>query len=1093
MTKISELLPEELTPEQLSEAGIEDTAKGLRFVRELAGQGVTDDDLAPLLPLLLDALRGSPDPDRALSSFSRWFAAVSGRYSHLQTLLRHSIALDLFCLVTGCSQYFADLLVRQPECFEIIANPGVRGGTKTAARLAREAASLIGACRLPELKRDALRRWKAREMLRIGVRDLVGLADMPNTAREFSNLADACVQMALDIALATLPLQPSESPPTRAPDTQHPVLPPLAVIAMGKLGGQELNYSSDIDLMFVHGDNLPAEVVLETGRKIEGTAYVRRLAETVVKVLSEESAQGHVFRVDMRLRPEGRFGPLTRSLAGFRAYYDSWAESWERQALIKARVIAGDRELGDAFMALVTPFVYRPRVTVAFLDDIRANKRRIEKKCEVEGETRTNVKTGYGGIRDIEFTAQRMQLEFGGARPRLRTPNTLSALQRLRHDGFLTGAEAQELSDDYQFLRTLEHRLQLLQGFQTQTLPTDPRERFRVARRMGFLDSDAFESELSRRRDRVHAALERLFYREAAPETASPSSAEADRWSELPDLLVISETPAAQERLASLLTDAGFRNIPAALHALRMPIRGNEFGGMPPDTPPKFTAIAPTLMRLLERCPDPDAGLAGIEALALAVPDRAQLYATFADSPEVLEKLVRLSAAAPPLLKRLAQHQEWLETLFSPEEPNPPAPFPTREGGEASTNNEKSPPTSKEQQDSGKSLPVPGRDLGLGDIRQELLQRVRAAKKQEAKLEVIARVYQREILRIGARDVWGEADVPEIMAGLTGLAETVLDVLLLLGTDSVAAAHPEPQFARRVLSRVAVIGLGKLGGAELGYGSDWDVLFVYDEEHQRGEAARSGERFDLVNALVQQTNNSIKALTLHGAQIEMDLRLRPWGRKGALSQTLAGLAQYYRASAEIWERQAALKGRAVAGNLAVGRRCERLLHAVSFGHGLKAEDDAAVKAMKQRIETERLKTAEKETDLKLGHGGLSDIEWLAQRLQLRCGPRRPAVRVSSTLRALSALAALRVLDHAEADVLMMTYQFLTRLRNAHWLQTGSAHDTLPTDPARRRALARLFGYMDEADTSADVRLVEDLTAHRQEVRRIFRRHFLDET
>ncbi|HLK59580.1 MAG TPA: DUF294 nucleotidyltransferase-like domain-containing protein, partial [Chthonomonadaceae bacterium] len=299
MTEAQQPEPGRLAEEDLRAAGIEEPARALRRVRDLAGQGVTDDDLAPLLPHLLEALRVSPDPDRALGSFSRWFAAVGSPTSHLQTLLRHPVSLELFCLVTGSSQYFADLLARQPETFEILSNPGVRGGTKSAARLYREASALVDACQRPELKRDALRRWKAREMLRIGVRDLAGLADMPATAREFSNLADACVQKAHDIALATLLLS-----------TPHV---PFAVIAMGKLGGQELNYSSDIDLMFVHGDGLPAEVALEGGRRIESAVYAGRLAEAIVKALAEESAQGHVFRVDMRLRPEGRFGPLTRS------------------------------------------------------------------------------------------------------------------------------------------------------------------------------------------------------------------------------------------------------------------------------------------------------------------------------------------------------------------------------------------------------------------------------------------------------------------------------------------------------------------------------------------------------------------------------------------------------------------------------------------------------------------------------------------------------------------------------------------------------------------------------------------------------------
>lgn len=1038
---MSEFAPSDpITEESLQAIGIEDAARASRAISDLAGQGVSDDDLSPLLPLLLDALRGSPDPDRALHSFSRWFASVGSRYSHLQTLLRHPVSLELFCLVTGSSQYFADLLARQPEYFEILSNPGVRGGTKSAARLYRDVSALVDVCRQPDLKRDALRRWKAREMLRIGVRDLAGLADMPATAREFSNLADACVQKAHDIALSLLPLGPAGA-------NRPPI--PFAVIAMGKLGGQELNYSSDIDLMFVHGDSLPAEVEMAEGRRVEGGTYIGRLAEAIVNVLAEESANGHVFRVDMRLRPEGRFGALTRSLSSFQAYYENWAESWERQALLKARFVAGDRALGEAFMAMIEPFVYRRHVSAAFLEDIRANKRRIEQKCALEDQTRTNIKTGYGGIRDIEFTVQLLQLEHGGSQPRLRTPNTLAAIQRLHRARLLSDAGARELAEDYQFLRTLEHRLQLLHGFQTQTLPpsTDTGERLRLARRMGFVAADAFEAALDSRRERVHRHLEHLFYHRAGDsEAPSPVERSLGAWADIGELLDNLESPTVQERLRVRLEAAGFRDIPAALRALHLPMRGNEFGEMPPDTPLEFKAIAPRLFDLLAHSADPDAGLAGIEALALAVPNRAQLYAAFDDSPQVMQRLVQLAVASPPLLKKLARHLEWLEGLLTTEEET-------------------------------------------GDFGEELMARLQGIAPFEARLDSLALYYQRQILRIGARDAWEEAEAPGTMADLTRLAEAVLLGLLQVCSEPLIAQHAEPEFARRVLDRVAVIGLGKLGGAELGYSSDWDVLFVYGEA--RGAAARSAERFALVQTLVERVIAAGKALAPRGAAIEIDLRLRPWGRKGALIYSPRGLLDYYRTAGETWERQATLKARFVAGSPAVGRRFQRILHAISYGRGITEAEDAAIRAMKQRIETERLKSSERETDLKLGYGGLSDIEWLAQRLQLQHGPGNNSLRVPNTLRALSALASARLLDNAEADALIHTYSLLTRLRNAIYLRSGTAQDTLPADPAERRILARLLGYLDTGAETAEARLWEDVHGQMQEARRIFLRQFHD--
>ena len=1034
---------------RLRDAGLQDAETGLRRLRGLAGRGVTDDDVAALTPFLLKALRESPEPDRALGSFARWFEAVGGRASYFQLLLRHPVALDVFCLVAGSSPYFADLLARNPEYFEILANPGLRGGRVSASAQYRAASGLVSVCHNLPLKKDALRRWKAREMLRIGVRDLVGLADMPTTAREFSNLADACVQCALDIAFSAVPL---------APDS---FLPPFAVIGMGKLGGQELNYSSDIDLIFVHADDLPEKVKLADGRKWETSVYLTRLAESVVKILAEEMGSGHVFRVDMRLRPEGRFGALTRSLAGFAAYYESWAESWERQAGLKARFLAGDRALGEAFLKLVMAFAYRPVVSAAFVADILENKRRIERACELEGETDANIKTGYGGIRDIEFLAQRLQLIHGGRRPPLRTANTLSALARLRRANLLAPEQAAHLAEDYQYLRNLEHRLQLLQGFQTQTLPprSDVWERLWLARRMGQTDGATFEAELQFRRDRTHRHLQALFYGET--QGAEPAaSAETD--ADFAGLLDAIETPAAQSRLADILRASGFQDIPAALRSLRSPMRGSEFGEMPPDTPLEFKAIAPRLLERMVDSPDPDAALAGLEALAVAVPNRAQLYAALDDSPELAAKIVSLSASAPPLLKNLTRHLEWLEGLTDTDE---------------AADNE----------------PEPERDPLEADFSQAVAweARLRRVNGFAAKLDAAALLFQREILKIGARDIWQEMDTAGVMIALTRLAETMLQVLLSLCIESLAESQPAPAEARRILARVAIVGLGKLGGAELGYGSDWDVVFAYDAGHERAapDPEANERRFALVNRLAERLIGLNRELALRGVGIEMDLRLRPWGRQGALVHSLRGAIAYYRSSGETWERQAALKARFVAGHREVGRRFERILHSVSYGRGVTAAEEAAIAAMKRRIETERLKPAERESDLKLGSGGLTDIEWLAQRLQLRYGGTRLSLSVPNTLRALSALAAVRRIDNAEADALTATYLLLTRLRNALWLQTATAQNVLPDDSRRLRALARLLDYSDDAQNSAETRLQTDLRAAMTEARRIFLRRF----
>lgn len=1024
--------PHDISEEVLRQVGFSAIDQAKALIRGLAGQGITDDDLSALLPMLLTSLGNSPDPDRSLASFARWLGAVGSPYAHLQLLHRHSVALELFCVVTGSSQLFADLLVRQPETFEIIANPGVRGGVKSYFQFHREVSELVQACRHPELKRDVLRRWKAREMFRIGVRDLAGLADMPATAHEFSNLADACVQTAFEIAR----------------DTLHPVqLPPFAVIAMGKLGGQELNYSSDIDLMFVHADTLPDHIDLADGRRMETMLYLSRFAEALTKALAEETSQGHVFRVDLRLRPEGRFGPITRSLESFRVYYEQWGEAWERQALLKARFIAGDRTLGEAYQRMITPYVYRPIVSPSLTEAIRANKRRIEQKCAIEHETETNIKTGFGGIRDIEFIVQRLQLAFGGIKPRLQTPNTLIALKRLHNAGLLTSEEAHQLSEDYQFLRNLEHRLQLLHGMQTQTLPSadNLRERFRLARRMGLPDAAALTAELATRRARVHQALQSLFYLSEEENRFSHSIDATETWLDLEELLDNLDSPTVVETLSIRLRAAGFIDVPLALRALRLPMQGNEFGGMPPDTPVEFRTIASRLLLLASQAPDPDAALAGFEALALAVPNRAQLYAACDDSPQMLERLVRLGGASPPLMKLLARHQEWLETLISPEE---------------------------EPDDTAAA------------ISSDLNRRLREAGSYEAKLDAIARFQQRERLRIGAKDAWQESDVEEVMGHLAELAAAVVDALLHLCGEAQSMASPDPEATRAALNRLAVIGLGKLGGAEPGYASDWDLLFLYREDPLQDARAQ----FDAAQGLVERILAAGKALEPRGGSVDLDLRLRPWGNKGALAQTLGQLIHYHRTDSEMWERQAALKARFIAGHPAVGRRAITILRAVSYGRGLTPESNQAVQSMKRRVEQERLEPEKRHSDLKLGYGGLTDIEWLVQKLQLRYGKPLPKLRTPNTLRALDALVSAHVLSVPEADLLISTYRLLTRARNALWLQSGMPQDILPADPHRCKTLARMLSRGDDTPLE-DERLSPEIQSRMIEVRQLFERLF----
>jgi glutamate-ammonia-ligase adenylyltransferase len=483
-------------------------------VRALAGDGVPDALFERLLAPLLDALAASADPDRAATNFGRWAERLHARRSHFEFLAAHPPAVRALAAVFAGSQYFSNVLIGQPEYAEAVTNVRLRGapGAKSFEAFFRDAGRAVDVFAGPGGKRAALRRFKALEMLRIGARDLTGAADTATITREISHFADAAVQKAYEFC-------------AREACDKHGLAatPPFAVIAMGKLGGGELNYSSDIDLLFVHGDEPPGVVPAD---------YHQGVARSLVAALSEATTDGFVFRVDMRLRPEGRFGPLSRSLGSCRAYYESWAEPWERQALLKARPVAGDPALGAAFLRVVQPFVWaRGGGGGAAAGDIvaalRENKRRIETRMQMAGTWRTSVKEGYGGIRDVEWTVQALQLALGGAHPVLRNARgTAAALRGLAQLGILSEEDRQTLEEGYWFLRAVEHRLQILDELPVRDLPARPEERRRLARRLGFATVDAFDARYREVTEAVRARYERLVGGEtAAPAPGAPDGA----------------------------------------------------------------------------------------------------------------------------------------------------------------------------------------------------------------------------------------------------------------------------------------------------------------------------------------------------------------------------------------------------------------------------------------------------------------------------------------------------------------------------------------------------------------------------------------
>lgn len=1025
-----------VTSEELTALGFADPTRAQRILVSLAGQGVTDDILEQLLPSLLPALAGSPDPDRALNNFERWSRAVTSRYTQFQFLLRHPAALEILLTVCGVSQYFADILIRNPEYFEILADPDLRGGerdVRQAAALYRNLSRFVDFLSNPDLKLEAMRRFKQRELLRIGARDILGLSDMPQTAREFSELADACVQKCYEIGLATLTQRYGEDAAI-----------PFCVIGMGKLGGSELNYSSDIDLIFVCGDTPEGDANDGSDRSRRSMTFVLKLAEYIVNALSRNMQNGHLFRVDMRLRPEGRFGPLVRTLSSYRSYYESWAEPWEKQALLKARLIAGDTRLGESFQKLVAGYIYPRSVTADFVKAIRINKERVEKKAELENRTLTDVKIGLGGIRDIEFIAQLLQLELGGRFPLLRTTNTLEALSRLRQAGFLTSQEARELTEDYIFLRNVEHRLQILYDRQTQAIPTDPEERRLLARRMGYLDRESFDHDYRRRTHRVREHFESLFYGSRHEKSVT----EADQWR---SLLMNVETLEAREVILSRLASAGFQEPKRAYQFLKNLAYGGDYGMEDPEAREQFRLFGGHLIEACRITGDPDNALSGMEHFLHASPNRSQDYLSLTENEELLERLCRLAAGSLPLMQSLSRHPEWLDMLVSEEALEP---------------------TEKSREQSA----------------EELKHRLKAVKSEKSFWDALALYIQRERLRIGARDIWGIADPQMTIHELSALADASIEAILNYAIQN-AQSQGQSEATRSALESAAVIGLGKLGGREVGYGSDWDILIVYGDSEEE-ETAR--ERHEAVNALAEFMLSASQALRTRGAPVEIDARLRPEGRFGALARSVLEYLKYYSRQSLTWERQVLVKARHVAGCHETAKRYLRGVHRILYAEPLSPDDRGEIIAMKRRIERERLKLEERFSDIKLGHGGMSDIEFTVQLCQLQAGSTFPQTRTTETLDALYALSEAGVIPKPDAARLAETYSFWTAIRNRLTLLGGLANDVLPADPRRLRALAIGLGAADMQEESAETLFKRRFEERMRETRAVIARLFYGE-
>ena len=988
------------------------TGPGERPRETLVRLGFGHDAGALLAPLgasdeLVDALAAAADPDQALRSLAGLVAAAADGRELLRVLEADPEARRRTTAVLGASRALGEHLLRHPADWHVLCDEALAATRPSAYGLRRILLEAVGApADEPRpwgsggaTARDAspatlvaLRAAYHRQLLLLAARDLTGLL-LDDVAAELADLADAAMEAALAVAAADLP---PGSEPAR-----------LAVVALGKCGGHELNYSSDVDVVFVAA---PVDGGDEQGALRTAT----RLAEGLIRVCGEPGADGALFPVDAALRPEGRLGQLVRTVAGLRAYYERWARTWEFQALLKSRPAAGDLELGRRYCEEVAPLVWSAASRPSFVADVQAMRQRVERSVRPR-EADRQLKLGPGGLRDVEFAVQLLQLVHGRGDETLRSPSTLEALAALRDGGYVGRDDAARLADAYRWLRTVEHRLQLWQLRRTHVVPDDPESLRRLARALGLRDADELTTDLARWTTVVRRLHDKLFYRPLLTAVAR-----------LPEDVVRMSPEQAAERLAAL----GFADPQRALGHLAALTSGLS------RTAAIQRTLLPVMIETFASSADPDAGLLAFRQVSDSLGRTPWYLRLLRDEGQAAERLAYVLGASRYASNLLQRAPDGIQILADDQALRP---------------------------------------RGRAEIEGAMVAVARRAASGEAAVLACRSLRRAELLRTSAADLLDQLDVAEVGRALTDTMAATIATALGIAERAVAAQGPLPV-------DVAVLALGRLGGGEVGYGSDADVVFVYDPHPDADEQAAATAARDIASEV-----RRLLGAPAPDPPVVLDAGLRPEGRQGPLVRSLAAYAGYYARWSSAWEAQALLRAAPLAGDAALAARfLGEVADPVRYPGRLGDEQVAEVIRLKRRMEAERVVPATRLRDLKLGPGGLSDVEWTVQLAQLRHGHGVPGLRVTGTLAALDAAVAAGLLDAADATALAAAWRQAARIRNAITLVTGKTTDVLPAPGSHALdGVARLLRYPPGGgdDLYADLRTCAD--AAREVVERTF--------
>ncbi|OMH27828.1 bifunctional glutamine-synthetase adenylyltransferase/deadenyltransferase [Tersicoccus phoenicis] len=1014
---------------QLISGGFADLEKSTRFL-EAPELGCLDRER------LLAGLTQAADPDLALQSLVRLLASRP----QLRSLLEQPEAatLPLFRLL-GASEALAEFLMRRPEHLDVLTvRPDPEPEGVPAVRLRAALLTAVGAdpdARAPVADRTGPDAWVAlrvayrRLLTELAIRDVCALdplALLPVVGAELADLASA----ALDAALAV-----SRAEAAAAFDPGDVAAVRLCVLAMGKCGARELNYVSDVDVVHVVGTSSPPpdvtgepdgagpELPEETMVAI-GTA----LAAGIARVISATAPEPPLWEVDTNLRPEGREGPLVRTLASHIAYYQRWAQNWEFQALLKARPAAGDLELGDEYLAALGPMVWSSSEREGFVESVQGMRRRVSENIPARDRER-QIKLGAGGLRDVEFSVQLLQLVHGKVDESVRVPTTTAAIDALAAAGYIGRADAREMGHHYRFLRLLEHRIQLVRLRRTHLMPESMQARRALAKAVLEPNEPARPApedllrEWARAKRDVRALHERIFYRPLL-NTAAHLSADDVRLS----------PEAAQARLAAL----GYGDPRGAMRHIEALTAGVSRRAA------LQRQLLPVLLGWFADGVDPDAGLLGFRRVSEALGTSPWYLGLLRDSSSAAERLCHVLSSSRLITDLLEVEPEAVAWLGNDDELRP-VPFAAQ----------------------------------WAEIRSKLSRHTGA----DARMRLVRLIRRREILRTAIADASGLLDQAAVGRALADADQAAVLGALHVAEREMFGDSPD---RRDVPTDVLVVGMGRQGGREIGYGSDMDVLYVHDPRPgaEPAEARRAAEALVArISTLLQQR---CTPPVLAERPLTLDAALRPEGRQGPIVRTLSSYREYYQRWADTWEAQALLRARPLAGDDALAGRFIELIDPVRYPERLDPAAVREVRRIKARVEAERLpRGADPSRHVKLGRGGLSDVEWLVQLLQLQHASTVAGLRTTSTLAALHAAAEAGLVPGQDAAVLEASWLLASRVRCGTIVWTGRSSDVLPSDRRALEAVARWCGY----PAGSAARLEEDYLRLTRRARAIFERRF----